>query len=79
MQYTYLGIFLISTILIPLYFFLVRKKQSEPWLFVLFLCVVTVNLGYTLIAFSGSVEFALFSNNYRCKKEQAFDLLLFDY
>ena len=62
MQYTYLGIFLISTILIPLYFFLVRKKQSEPWLFVLFLCVVTVNLGYTLIAFSGSVEFALFSN-----------------
>jgi DNA-binding CsgD family transcriptional regulator len=39
-----------------------RKKQSEPWLFVLFVSVAIVNLGYTLVAFSKTVEFALFAN-----------------
>lgn len=62
MQYTYGTIFLLSLVLIPLYFVLVRKKQNEPWLLVLFVCVSIVNLGYTLIAFSGTVEFALFAN-----------------
>lgn len=62
MRYTYGVIFLLSLILIPLYFALVRKKQKEPWLFVLFICVSIVNLGYTLIAFSGTVEAALFAN-----------------
>lgn len=62
MQYTYAAIFLISLILIPLYFVFVRKKQSEPWLFVLFTCVALVNLGYTLIAFSRTVSFAIFAN-----------------
>lgn len=62
MQYTYGVIFLLSLVLIPLYFMLVRKKQDEPWLLVLFIGVLVVNLGYTLIAFSETVEFALFAN-----------------
>lgn len=62
MQYTYGALFLLSLMLAPLYFFFVRKKQNEPWLFIFFICVATVNLGYTLIAFSGTVQFALFAN-----------------
>ena len=62
MQYTYVAIFLLSLVLIPLYFAFVRKKQSEPWLLFLFACVAVVNLGYTLIAFSPTVELALLSN-----------------
>lgn len=48
MQYTYGAIFLASPVLLPLYF--------------LFVCVSIVNLGYTLVAFSKTVEFALFAN-----------------
>ena len=62
MQYTYGAIFLLSLFLLPLYFQLVRRKQDEPWLLVLFACVAVVNLGYTLIAFSDTVEAALFAN-----------------
>jgi len=62
MQWIYGAIFLISLILLPLYFYIVRKKQNEPWLLILFTCVSTVNLGYTMIAFSNTVEFALFAN-----------------
>lgn len=62
MQYTYFAIFLMSLILLPLYFALVHKKQDEPWLLVLFISVAIVNLGYTLIAFSSTVELALLSN-----------------
>lgn len=62
MQYTYAVIFLLSLVLIPLYYMFVQKKQNEPWLLVLFICVSIVNLGYTLIAFSRTVDFALFAN-----------------
>ena len=62
MQWTYSAIFLLSLLLLPLYFLFVRKKQSEPWLLFLFVCVATVNLGYTLTAFSKTVDFALFAN-----------------
>ena len=62
MQYMYGALFLLSLVLLPLYCLLVRKKQSEPWLFVLFICVSVVNLGYTLVAFSGTLKFALFAN-----------------
>ena len=62
MQYFYGGIFLVSLLLLPLYFLFLRKKESEPWLFMLFVCVSIVNLGYTMIAFSSTVEFALFAN-----------------
>lgn len=62
MKYTYCAILMVSLLLLPLYFLLVRKKQSEPWLLFLFACVAVVNLGYTLIAFANTVEFALFAN-----------------
>ena len=62
MQWTYGALFLLSLSLLPLYFLFVRKKQNEPWLLFLFACVAVVNLGYTLIAFSNTVEFALFAN-----------------
>ena len=62
MQYIYGAVFLLSLTLLPLYFALVRKKQEEIWLLVLCVCVSIVNLGYTMIAFSSSVEFALFAN-----------------
>ena len=62
MQYTYGVIFLLSLVLLPVYFLFMRKKQSEPWLFVLFVSVAIVNLGYTLTAFSKTVDFALFAN-----------------
>ena len=62
MQYTYGVVFLLSLVLLPLYFLFVRKKQKEPWLLVLFVSVAIVNLGYTLIAFSNTVTFALFAN-----------------
>ena len=63
MQYIYGAIFLASLVLIPLYVSQMRRKQdSEPWLLVLFISVVTVNLGYTLTAFAKTVEFALLAN-----------------
>ena len=62
MQWTYGALFLLSLVLLPLYFLFVRKKQNEPWLLFLFACVAVVNLGYTLIAFGDTVEFALFAN-----------------
>lgn len=62
MRYTYGAIFLLSLVLVPLYFSLMRKKQNEPWLLILFISVGIVNLGYTMIAFSKTVDFALFSN-----------------
>ena len=61
-QYAYGGIFLISLLLLPIYFLFVRKKHNEPWMFVFCICVSIVNLGYTLIAMSKTVEFALFAN-----------------
>ena len=62
MAITYGIIFALSLLMPPLYFLTVRKKQDEPWLFVLFLCVCVVNLGYVLISISKSVEFALWAN-----------------
>ena len=62
MQYTYGVIFLLSILLLPLYFGFVQKKQSEPWLLVLFISVSVVNLGYSMIAFSKTVAFALLAN-----------------
>lgn len=55
-------VFVMSLLLLPLYFLFVHKKQKEPWLFVLFISVATVNLGYLMISRSSTVGFALFSN-----------------
>lgn len=55
-------IFAISVIMPPLYFAFISKKQSEPWLLGLFLCVCVVTLGYFLVSISKTVEFALWAN-----------------
>ena len=57
------GVIFALSLLLPIgYYLFVRKKQNEPWLLFLFACVAVVNLGYTLIAFGDTVEFALFAN-----------------
>lgn len=61
-KYAYGGIFLGSLFLLPLYFMIFRKKHDEPWMLVLCICVSIVNLGYTLIALSETVAFALLAN-----------------
>ena len=55
-------IFVFSLMMPPLYFAFIRKKQDEPWLLVLFLCVCVVTLGYFLVSLSTTVEFALWAN-----------------
>ena len=55
-------LFALSLVMPPLYFTYVRKKQDEPWLLVLFLCVCVVTLGYFLVSISKTVEFALWAN-----------------
>lgn len=62
MTVAYFVVFALSLLMIPAYFLFLRKKQNELWLLILFVCVATVNLGYTLIALSKTVEFALFAN-----------------
>ena len=62
MQYIYGVLFVLSALLLPLYFTLVRKKREEPWMPLFLACVGVVNLGYTLIAFSQTVETALLAN-----------------
>lgn len=55
-------IFALSLLLPPCYFIFVRKKQDEPWLFILFLSVCVVNFGYMLLSLSRTVAFALTAN-----------------
>ena len=55
-------IFALSLIMPPLYFAFIRKKQNEPWLLGLFLCVCVVTLGYFLVSISKTVELALWAN-----------------
>ena len=62
MSIAYIAVFLLSLLLLPAYFAYIEKKQREPWLFGLFLCVSTTNLGYLLLSIAQTVEFALFSN-----------------
>ena len=62
MTVAYSIIFAFSLLLLIGYFTLVRKKQDEPWFFILYLSVCVVNLGYLLLSLSTTVEFALFAN-----------------
>lgn len=55
-------IFALSLIMLPLYFAFIRKKQNEPWLLGLFLCVCVVTFGYFLVSISKTVELALWAN-----------------
>ena len=57
------GIIFVLSLLLPVgYLFLVKKKQEEHWLLILFLSVCVVNLGYLLLSLSKTVAFALFAN-----------------
>ena len=62
MTIAYSVIFALSLLLPVGYFQFVRKKQNEPWLFILYLSVCTVNLGYLLLSCAGTVAFALLAN-----------------
>ena len=55
-------IFALSLLMPPLYFVSIRKKQKEPWLFILFICISIVNLGYLLLSISKTETFALWAN-----------------
>ena len=60
---TLYGIIFALSLLMPVgYYLFVRKKQNEHWLFVLYLSVCVVNLGYLLLSLSKTVAFALFAN-----------------
>lgn len=57
------GVIFVLSLLLPVgYYLFVRKSQNEPWLFVLYLSVCVVNLGYLLLSLSKTVEFALTAN-----------------
>ena len=62
MTIAYLVIFVLSLLLPVGYYLFVHKTQKEPWLFVLYLSVCVVNLGYLLLSLSKTVEFALTAN-----------------
>ena len=70
-------IFALSLIMPPLYFAFIRKKQDEPWLLVLFLCVCVVTLGYFLVSLSKTVEFALWANKITYLGQVAVPLCMF--
>ena len=70
-------IFVLSLIMPPLYFAFIRKKQDEPWLLVLFLCVCVVTLGYFLVSLSKTVEFALWANKITYLGQVAVPLCMF--
>lgn len=62
MTIAYSIIFALSLLMPVGYYMYVRKAQSEPWLLILNVSVCIVNLGYLLLSFSKTVEFALFAN-----------------
>ena len=77
MSIAYGLIFVLSLIMPPLYFAFIRKKQDEPWLLVLFLCVCVVTLGYFLVSLSKTVEFALWANKITYLGQVAVPLCMF--
>ena len=62
MTIAYSVIFALS-LLFPCAYFLGRqKKKNNQWLLVLYICVSLVNLGYLLLSFSKTLQFALWAN-----------------
>ena len=57
---TYAIMAVIATALLIGYTAFVRKK--DPWLFLLFVCVSIVNIGYFLLSVSKTLEFAIIAN-----------------
>ena len=62
MTIAYSVIFALSLLFPCIYLFGGNKKHREVWLFVLYICVSVVNLGYLLLSLSKTVEFALLAN-----------------
>ena len=58
---TYAIMAIIAVLLLLGYAVLVRNK--EPWLFLLYMCVTVVNVGYFLLSMSKTVEFAIIAND----------------
>ena len=58
----YCAIFVLALLLPIGYFIFVRKKQNEPWLFFLYLCICVTTLGWLLLSMSRCVSFALWAN-----------------
>lgn len=62
MTVAYAVIFLLSLLLPPGYLLFLRKKQHEPWLFWLFLCISLTNFGWMLLSLAKTTAFALLAN-----------------
>lgn len=62
MTVIYAILFILSLLLPPGYCLFVRKKQREPWLFILYVSVCVVNFGYLLLSAAKTVGFALAAN-----------------
>lgn len=57
------GVIFALSLLLPIgYFPTVHKKQKEPWLLLLFLCICVTDLGWLLLSLSRTVSAALFAN-----------------
>jgi len=55
-------IFALSLLLPIWYYICARKKQTDSWILVLYICICVINLGYLLLSLSKTVEFALIAN-----------------
>ena len=62
MSVAYGVIFALSLLLPIAYFPTVQKKQREPWLLLLFLCICVTDLGWLLLSLSQTLAAALFAN-----------------
>ena len=56
------GLIFALSLLLPIGYFFVNRDRKNPWLFVLYIAICVVNMGYTLLSASKTVEFALFAN-----------------
>ncbi len=61
MTIIYLLLFFIS-LLLPIYSLINKKYKEEIWLFIFYVSVSIVNLGYCLISISSTLDFALLAN-----------------
>ena len=59
-SFVYLLSFIVS--LFPIFAYCFAKRKKEPWFIALFSAIAIVNFGYTVLAFSNTVESALWGN-----------------
>ena len=60
MSVVYGIMFVVAIVLLVAHILLLRKR--DPWLLLMYGCIVVVNFGYLLLSLSKTVEFALFAN-----------------